>query len=118
MAGVAITGPASKAFGKKRAMIGLFTASTLTSALPILLRLLNVLPGNGSGWVFTILWFDAFLATTLAIAGFVIISSMIADVVEDARRHRRCARRACCCGQRPAAQVHQRYRASSSAGCC
>ena len=84
VSGVAIVGPTSRAFGKKRAMLGLFTASTLTGAMPILLKLLGVMPPNGSPWVFPILWADQFLATTLAISGFVIISSMIADVVEDA----------------------------------
>lgn len=84
ISGVIITGPASKMFGKKAAMIGLFTVATVTAALPILLRLLNLMPPNGSPLVFTILLADAFLATTLAIAGFIIISSMIADVVEDA----------------------------------
>lgn len=84
ISGVAIVGPTSRAFGKKRAMLGLFTVSTLTSAMPILLKLLGLMPPNGSPWVFPILWVDGFVATTLAISGFVIISSMIADVVEDA----------------------------------
>ncbi|MET3526939.1 MFS transporter [Phenylobacterium koreense] len=82
--GVAIVNPTSRAFGKKRAMIGLFSVATVTSALPILLRLLGLMPPNGSPWVFTILWGDALLATTLAISGFIIVSSMVADVVEDA----------------------------------
>ena len=82
--GVAIVGPTSRAFGKKRAMIGLFSVATVTAALPILLRLLGLMPPNGSPWVFAILWGDALLATTLAISGFIIISSMVADVVEDA----------------------------------
>lgn len=84
VSGVAIVGPTSRAFGKKRAMLGLFAVSTVTSALPILLRLLGVMPANGAPWLFPILWADIFLATTLAISGFIIISSMIADVVEDA----------------------------------
>jgi len=84
IAGVAIVGPTSRAFGKKRAMIGLFSVATVTAALPILLRLLGLMPPNGSPWVFAILWGDALLATTLAISGFIIISSMVADVVEDA----------------------------------
>ncbi|MDO9433382.1 MAG: MFS transporter [Pseudomonadota bacterium] len=83
-AGIAITGPASRAWGKKHAMIGLFGVATTTAALPILFRLLGLMPLNGSPWVFAILWTDAFVATTLAIGGFIIISSMIADVVEDA----------------------------------
>lgn len=84
VAGVAIVNPTSRAFGKKSAMIGLFSVATVTAALPILLRLLGLMPPNGSPWVFAILWGDALLATTLAISGFIIISSMVADIVEDA----------------------------------
>ena len=84
VSGVAIAAPASKAFGKKAAMLGLFSVSTVTASAPILLRLLHLMPPNHSPWVFAILWVDAFIATTLAIAGYIIISSMIADVVEDA----------------------------------
>ena len=84
VSGVALAGPASKAFGKKAAMLGLFAVATATSALPILLRLLGLMPPNSSPWVFTILWGDAFLATSLAISGYIVISSMVADVVEDA----------------------------------
>jgi glycoside/pentoside/hexuronide:cation symporter, GPH family len=84
IAGVAIVNPTSRAFGKKAAMIGLFSVATVTAAMPILLRLLGLMPPNGSPWVFAILWGDALLATTLAISGFIIISSMVADIVEDA----------------------------------
>ncbi|KQW73458.1 MULTISPECIES: MFS transporter [unclassified Phenylobacterium] len=84
VSGVAAAAPTSKAFGKKAAMLGLFSLATVTASAPILLRLLGLMPQNGTGWVFAILWVDAFLATTLAIAGYIIISSMIADIVEDA----------------------------------
>ena len=65
-------------------MLGLFSVATVTASAPILLRLLHLMPPNHSPWVFAILWVDAFVATTLAIAGYIIISSMIADIVEDA----------------------------------
>ena len=84
VSGVALAAPAARAFGKKAAMLGLFSVATVTAALPILLRLLNLMPPNGSPWVFAILWGDALLATTLAISGYIVISSMVADVVEDA----------------------------------
>lgn len=84
VSGVAVAAPTSKAFGKKAAMLGLFSVATVTASAPILLRLLHLMPPNQSPWVFAILWVDAFVATTLAIAGYIIISSMIADIVEDA----------------------------------
>ncbi len=84
LAGVALAGPAAKAMGKKRAMIVLFTISIVADAIPQALRLLHIMPPNSSPWVTRILVGDAFFSGTLAIAGYIIISSMIADVVEDA----------------------------------
>ena len=84
LSGVALAAPASKLLGKKRAMLTLFTISVLTGALPQLFRLLGLMPENGSPWVVTILVGDLFITTTLGITGYIIISSMIADVVEDA----------------------------------
>ncbi|WP_304217738.1 MFS transporter, partial [Phenylobacterium aquaticum] len=82
--GVALAAPASRLLGKKRAMLTLFTVSVVTTALPQGLRLLGLAPANGSPWIMPFLVGDFFIATTLAITGFIIISSMIADVVEDA----------------------------------
>ena len=83
VSGVAIAGPAARIWGKKRAMLALFTCSVLTSAVPLSLWLLHLAPTEGK-LVLTLLVVDYFIATTLAISGFIIISSMIADVVEDA----------------------------------
>ena len=82
--GVILAGPASRRFGKKTAMIGLFAVSIAADAMPQALRLLHVMPPNSSPWVLRILLADAFFSATLAIAGYIIITSMIADVVEDA----------------------------------
>lgn len=81
---VAIAGPVSKIMGKKRAMLTLFTVYLLTSVLPIGLKLMGLMPPNTSPLVFWILLADIFTYTTLVIAGLIIVSSMIADVVEDA----------------------------------
>ncbi|WP_309643737.1 MFS transporter [Phenylobacterium sp.] len=81
---VALAGPASKVLGKKRAMLTLFSAYLVTSLLPLTLKLLGLMPPNSSPAVFWILIVDNFIYTTLVIAGLIIISSMIADVVEDA----------------------------------
>jgi GPH family glycoside/pentoside/hexuronide:cation symporter len=74
----------SRAFGKKPTMIGLFFGSLFTGIIPVSLRLLDLMPHNGSPWVLVILIADGFVAGTLALMGFVIVYSMIADVVEDA----------------------------------
>ncbi len=74
----------SRVLGKKRTMIWLFTASLLSGVVPVALRLVDLMPPNGSPWVLVILVADAFVSGTLGIMGFVIVYSMIADVVEDA----------------------------------
>lgn len=81
---VMIAGPSSRVMGKKRAMLVLFSIYLVTSVLPISLKLLGLMPPNSSPLVFWIMAADIFVATTLAIAGLIIIASMIADVVEDA----------------------------------
>jgi Na+/melibiose symporter-like transporter len=68
---------------KKRTMITVFTLSVFTGVIPVTLRLLGVLPPNGSGLVPVILAADLFVSSVLGLSGFVIVGSMVADVVED-----------------------------------
>lgn len=75
--------PLSKRFGKKGTMIGLFTVGTLINLTPMTLKVLGLMPPNGSPWIFIILLVVAIVVGTLAIMGFIIIASMVADVVED-----------------------------------
>jgi Na+/melibiose symporter-like transporter len=74
----------SRVLDKKRTMITVFVLSVFTGVIPVTLRLLGVLPPNGSPLVPLILTADLFVAGTLGIMGFVIVGSMVADVVEDA----------------------------------
>src|SRR5260370_23509245 len=48
------------------------------------MRLLELLPPNGTGALFAIVFVFAFIAATLGLTGFIIVTSMMADVVEDA----------------------------------
>jgi len=73
----------SRALGKKRTMITLFALAIVSGVVPPVLRLLDLLPPNGSFWIPVVLAFDGFFSGTLAIAGFIIVGSMIADVTED-----------------------------------
>ena len=73
----------SRALDKKRTMITVFTLSVFTGVIPVALRLLGVLPPNGSPLIPVILTADLFVAAALGLTGFVIIGSMVADVVED-----------------------------------
>lgn len=73
----------AKRFGKKQAMMGLFSISVFTSMLPISARLLGLMPPNGSGLLYGLLFSDVVVTNALGLMGFVIISSMVADVAED-----------------------------------
>ena len=73
----------SRRLGKKMTMVTLFTGSTVSSLTPISLKLLGLMPPDRSPWVMIILGVDAVVVATLAISGFIIILSMVADVVED-----------------------------------
>ncbi|MDR3510482.1 MAG: MFS transporter [Caulobacteraceae bacterium] len=75
--------PLSRRFGKKRTMIGLFSGSTLAGLTPMSLRLFDLMPPNGAPLTFAILLLTAVVVGTLAIMGYIIIASMVADVVED-----------------------------------
>jgi Na+/melibiose symporter-like transporter len=82
--GVVLAPAASKRFGKKHAMIGLFVLSTFTGAGPIALRLVGLMPENHSPALLPILLANYLVVMTLALTGFIIVTSMMADVVEDA----------------------------------
>jgi Na+/melibiose symporter-like transporter len=76
--------PLGRRFGKKPAMIGLFSFSVITAAGPLFLRLIGVMPPNGSPWILPILAVDGVITATVAIVGYILVGSMMADVVEDA----------------------------------
>ena len=83
-AGVGLAPAISKRFGKKQSMIGVFFASLFASVAPIAMRLIGLLPPNGTGALFAIVFLFNFFAATLGLTGFIIVTSMMADVVEDA----------------------------------
>jgi GPH family glycoside/pentoside/hexuronide:cation symporter len=70
-------------FGKKRAIIGLYALWLLTATVPISLRLLGVMPANGSALLLPILMANITIAFTLAVSCHIILGSAIADTVDD-----------------------------------
>lgn len=82
--GVALAAPASRWLGKKWAMISLLVVAVTAEAVPQTLWLFGLMPANSSPWVLRILLADYFFAATLVISGYIIITSMLADIVEDA----------------------------------
>jgi GPH family glycoside/pentoside/hexuronide:cation symporter len=83
-AGVGIAPAISKRFGKKQSMIGVFFASLFASTTPIVMRLIGLMPSNGTGALFAIVLVFYFIAAVLGLSGYIIVTSMMADVVEDA----------------------------------
>jgi Na+/melibiose symporter-like transporter len=81
---VFVAPPISRRFGKKRAMIGLFSVSVVTAAGPVFLRLVGLMVPNGSPWLMPILIVDGMVTAIVAVVGFILVGSMMADVVEDA----------------------------------
>jgi GPH family glycoside/pentoside/hexuronide:cation symporter len=73
----------SRRFGKKRAMLGLLGMSVFAGLLPISGRLLGIMPPNGSNLLYGLLFGDVVLAAAVGLMGLVILTSMVADVVED-----------------------------------
>ncbi|MES5483312.1 MFS transporter [Bradyrhizobium sp. INPA03-11B] len=81
--GVLLAPMISKRFGKRRVVLWTFALAMLTGTLPIGLRLLGLLPGNDWPWLMPFLVVETFLAATLGLIGLVVVTSMLADVVED-----------------------------------
>ena len=73
----------ARRFDKRRACITVFFLSIFTNAIPIALRLIGVLPPNGTPVVLGLLIADTMATAVLATTGFIIVTSMLMDVVED-----------------------------------
>jgi Na+/melibiose symporter-like transporter len=73
----------SSRFGKKPTMIALFATSLVAGLIPISLRLVGLMPPNGSPWLTGILIGDSFVSGMLSLMGYIIVGSMAADIVED-----------------------------------
>jgi Na+/melibiose symporter-like transporter len=76
--------PLARRMGKKGGMVMLFSLAVATGLAPMTFRLLGLFPPNGSPLVFAILFVDTFVASALGMMGYVLLTSMVADVVEDA----------------------------------
>ena len=73
----------SAAWGKKRACMSLFFASVLVGNFPMLLKLAGVLQIGVSPTLVAILAVALFGATMLGVGGFIVVSAMVADIVEE-----------------------------------
>jgi GPH family glycoside/pentoside/hexuronide:cation symporter len=84
-AGVIIAPFLARRLGKKRAALTTFFMSIFCVTIPIAARLAGVMPPNSSPWVLRILIIDSIATGLFSIIGFVIVTAMLADVVEEAQ---------------------------------
>ena len=75
----------SKRFGKRRATIGLWIISLITNWTPLSLRLLGYFPSNHSLYLVPILLCFGVFGSIFAAANSIVMSSMLADIVEDSQ---------------------------------
>ncbi len=73
----------SKTLGKKRGAITVGILAFTVAPLPVVLRLLGLMPPNGSELLFNIILFVTMLDVALIITYQILSSSMIADIVEE-----------------------------------
>jgi len=73
----------SARFNKRGSAMVLILASMAVTVAPIILRLLGLFLPNGSPLLFPALFANNVVALSMSIAGQILFSSMIADVVED-----------------------------------
>ncbi|MCC7265970.1 MAG: MFS transporter [Caulobacteraceae bacterium] len=83
--GASLASKVAKALGKKKAAITMFAGAVVALVAPIVLRLLHLMPPNGSDLLFAILFVDVVLNGAMAVMTGVMLSSMMADVVEDSQ---------------------------------
>jgi glycoside/pentoside/hexuronide:cation symporter, GPH family len=79
----AFAAPLARRLGKKRATMLTQVFAFAIAAMPICLRFLNLFPTDGSAALVPSLFLQTTLSTAFAIASAILISSMLADVVED-----------------------------------
>lgn len=84
-AGLALlaTPAVSRKLGKKRAAIGIASIAFMAAPLPIALRLVGLFPANGTDALFYSLAVFNMIEVSLIISAAILVSSMVADVVED-----------------------------------
>jgi len=82
--GVAL--PLSRHYGKKNAAMALFGLALAVGVVPLSLRLAGLFVPNDSPWILPALGLFNIVSSAMAIASAILLSSMLADVVEDSER--------------------------------
>ena len=81
----------AKGRDKKKMAVALFSATVVLGPLPVSLRLISdytgtmFLPGNGTDALWWIILAHTVVMSCLAVIGFILIGSMVADIVEESQ---------------------------------
>jgi GPH family glycoside/pentoside/hexuronide:cation symporter len=75
----------STMIGKKSGTLLIFSLATVGAPLPIALRLVNLMPANNSPALLPVLFVLTAIEVALIVIASILISSMVADVVEDSQ---------------------------------
>jgi Na+/melibiose symporter-like transporter len=75
----------ARRLGKKRAAILIYGLAILLAPVPILGRLVGVMPENGSPALVPVLMLFGVVEVTLIVTAAIVMSSMVADTVEDSQ---------------------------------
>jgi Na+/melibiose symporter-like transporter len=71
---------------KQQVAIGVWLIGALLLPLPVILRLIGFFPGNGSSWLLPLLMIHGLIDVMVLIIAGILISSMVADIVEDSQK--------------------------------
>jgi Na+/melibiose symporter-like transporter len=71
---------------KQRVAIAVWLTGAFLLPLPVVLRLIGFFPGNDSAWLLPLLMIHGLFDVMILIIAGILISSMIADIVEDSQR--------------------------------
>jgi Na+/melibiose symporter-like transporter len=76
-------GAVGRRLGKRTGTIVCYALGLINGTLPVVLRLLDLMPANGTQALFLLMAAEAFLLGALYVMSAVLMNSMLADVVED-----------------------------------
>jgi Na+/melibiose symporter-like transporter len=80
---VSLARPVSERFDKKKAALGLATFAILFGPLPVLLRLVELMPPNGHPALLYLILGHGVLIVTIVIVMGIILASMVADTMDE-----------------------------------
>ena len=83
----ALARPLTQRFDKKTTVLGLALFASVIGPLPIFLRLLGVMPANGTSLLLLLLFLDILVIVAIIVIVQIVVASMLADIVDEHELH-------------------------------